>query len=364
MTTTRRGALTGLGAAGLGLAGLAATAQPAVADSSGRSGLPVLAPVDGNDWTALLAETPRVQLVPGATYVLDRTADLPDECLIEGNGAIVTVAGGAIGALAATSRRNVTIRGVRFLGQDGEVVNAPAEFGHVGLRLTRCTNVRVLDCDFQRWRGAGVVVTGAAADNYFDYRVKLQGNSFERCYIGVSLADRSEYSLLSDNHFSYCRLGIWSSSGNWTVTGNVLQNCYGAYYAIAATSPYGALAADNWNHGSVVGNTFNHSNGSGGSVRWTTNLAFPVGGVDRDPGRGVTIEGLLPPTFTGNTLWYTDVRASRLVGTRWLLSGCTFSNLTITGDGAVPVHLVGTQANGAANLPRLVGNVVDLLPWP
>lgn len=91
---------------------------------------------------------------------------------------------------------------------------------------------------------------------------------------------------------------------------------------------------------------------------------IPVGGVDRDPGRGVTIEGLLPPTFTGNTLWYTDVRASRLVGTRWLLSGCTFSNLTITGDGAVPVHLVGTQANGAANLPRLVGNVVDLLPWP
>lgn len=46
---------------------------------------------------------------------------------------------------------------------------------------------------------------------------------------------------------------------------------------------------------------------------------------------------------------------------RWLLSGCTFSNLTIRCTGTAPVHLVGTQANGAANLPALVGNVKDLL---
>lgn len=352
----RRRMLAGLGAGALVAAITGPAALPAAA--AGNSGIPVLKP--GEDWAATLARTPQVQLVPGETYVLPGTVELPDGCVILGNGATVTVADDSYGALAVTARRDVTIRDVRFLGRRGGAVDVAPVFAHVGVRLDRSTNVRILDCDFTGWRGAGVAVTGSRGDDYFGYRVKLLGNAFVRCYFGVSLADRSEYSIAHDNSFAYCRLAIWNSSGNWNLTGNDVVGCHGAFYSMAASSPYGQLTSDNWGHGTVVGNTFNHSNG-GTAERWTTQLEFPVGGSVQDPGPGVVVKGLLPPTFTGNTLWYTDIRAEDLVGTPWLLSGCTLSNLTISSTGGAGIHLVGTQANGAANLPRLVGNVKDLL---
>lgn len=83
--------------------------------------------------------------------------------------------------------------------------------------------------------------------------------------------------------------------------------------------------------------------------------------MERDLGCGGVVGGVLPPTFSGNTLWYTDLRAGDLLGTRWLISGCTLSNLSMTATGSVPVALVGTQSTAAANAPRLNGNATDLL---
>lgn len=349
----------GLGAAGAAAAATSVVAEPAGAAAVRSPGLPVLRAKE-KDWAAALAKTPQVQLEPGATYVLPATVELPDDCFIAGNGATVTVTDDSHGALAVTRKRDVTITDVRFVGRDESPVNQPSEFRHVGVRIDRSTNVRITGCDFTNWRGAGVVATGSTRDDYFAYRVKLVANAFYGCYFGTSMADRSEYSIATDNSFAYCRLAIWNSSGNWSINDNDVVGCRGAYYSIAATSPYGDLASDNWGHGSVVGNTFNHSNG-GVRDGWTSHTAFPIGDTVRDPGAGVVIERVLPPTFTGNTLWYTDVRAIDLAGTPWLLSGCTFSNLSITGVGDVAVHLVGTQANGRDNLPRLIGNVKDLL---
>lgn len=345
----------GAGAAALGLAAMPSARATARATADG---LPVLHPTD--DWQAVLARTPQVQLEPGATYVLHRTVALPSGALIAGNGATVTVASDSVTAFSASEVSDVTIDGVRLLGRVTDPINTEPVFDHVGIRLTRCTDVRVVGCDFSHWRGAGVVLTGSARDDYFEYRCKVIENTFYRCYFGVSIADRAEYGILHGNSFATCRLAIWNSCGNWTINDNNVVLCYGAYYSIARTSPYGALLSDNWNHGSVVGNTFNHST-SGASGQWKTGAAFPVGGTTEDPGSGVVVRGLLPPTFTGNTLWYTDVAATDLVGTRWLLSGSTFSNPSISCTGPVPVHLVGTQANGAGNLPKLVGNVKDLL---
>ncbi|WP_326695387.1 right-handed parallel beta-helix repeat-containing protein [Streptomyces sp. NBC_01766] len=351
---TRR-ALAAVAAAGTVTA--LAPATPASA-ATAATGLPVLAV--GADWASVLAATPQVQLVPGATYTLSATVELPDGCRIVGNGATVTVTGDTIGALKATGRSNITLTGITFLGRTADPLGSAASFGHVGLRLDRCTNTRVLDCDFTHWRGAGIAVTGSASDDYFAYRSKLRGNTFDRCYFGVSIADRCEYSVLSDNTFTYCRLAIWNSSGNWTINDNSVMGCYGAYYSFARTSPYGSLTSDNWNHGALSGNTFNHSNG-GAKALWSANAAFPVGGSALDPGSGIVVNGLLPPTFTGNTLWYTDIRATDLAGTGWLLSGCTLSNLTVTCTGTAPVRVVGTQCNGAADAPVFSGRVTDVL---
>ncbi|MEW1862612.1 right-handed parallel beta-helix repeat-containing protein [Streptomyces sp. NPDC088194] len=356
---SRRRALTGLGlAAGAALTTtLATTPARATTPATPTGALPVLQP--GDDWAAVLAATPQVQLLPGATYTLAAAVALPDGCHIQGNGATVTVADDTTGALTATGRSTITVTGVRFLGRAGNPLDTAPSFHHVAVALTRSTDVRITDCDFTNWRGAGVTVNGSSADDYFAYRVKLTGNAFLNCYFGVSAADRSEYSQLTANSFAYCRLAIWNSSGNWTIHGNSVVGCYGAYYSIARTSPYGALTSDNWAHGSLTGNTFNHSNGGAGEL-WNAGTAFPIGGTSQDPGSGVVVSGVLPPTFTGNTLWYSDVSATDLAGTRWLLSGNTFSNLTITCTGTTPVALAGTQSNGAANAPTLAGNVKDL----
>ncbi|AJE85245.1 E1B protein [Streptomyces albus] len=360
---SRRRAMAGIGFS-TASAALLTSGAAVGAGSTPQGPLPVL-PVGTEDWTAALAETPQVQLVPGAVYRLTRTAELPDGCFLAGNGATVTVAEPSYGAFAVRERSDVTVADVRFLGQDADPLGTGIVPAHVGLRSSRSTNVRVLDCDFTHWRGAGIAVTGAERDDYFGYRVKVSGCSFHRCYFGVSTADRSEYSQLTGNSFAYCRLAVWNSSGNWTVNDNTVVACYGAYYSFSKSSPYGTANGphgDNWGHGSLVGNTFNHSNNGAPGGLWRRGAAFPLGGVPRDPGAGVVVDGVLPPTFSGNTLWYTDLRATGILGTRWLLSGSSFSHLDISCTGRAWVHLAGTQSRSAETAPRFRGKVKDLLP--
>ncbi|HEX7341363.1 MAG TPA: right-handed parallel beta-helix repeat-containing protein [Rhodanobacteraceae bacterium] len=316
--------------------------------------LPVLAA--GDDWQRVLRDTPRVQLEPGATYTLGKSVELPDGCLIAGNGATITVAHDTLAAFAITQRHDVRIRDVTFRGHAGDPAGTPPSFAHVALRIARSTNVRVEDCDFSFWRGAAITLNGSVHDDYFAYRNRFIGNAFHHCYFGISIADRAEYGQLVANSFDGCRLAIWNSAGNWTIADNLIVACHGGYYAIAQTSPYGHQSHDNWCHGTLVGNTFNHCN-TNDQQNWAAQAAFAIGGVTRDPGRGVVVEGLLPPTFTGNTLWYSDIHARDLAGTRWLLSGCVLSNLTVHCHGNVPIELAGTQANGIDNLPQLTGNV-------
>nr|WP_242522124.1 right-handed parallel beta-helix repeat-containing protein [Microbacterium esteraromaticum] len=315
------------------------------------TGLPVLRP--GDDWQLTLTATPHIQLVAGAVYALTATIDLPDGAFIEGNGAIITVADEGIGALRAQGRRNISIRNVIFRGRDGDPLGSEPRFEHVAIRLTRCSGYRITDCDFENWRGCGIAVTGSTGDDYFEYRGQVSGNTFHHCYLGVSFADRAEYSLLAQNIFTRNRLAVWNSSGNLTMSGNVVVSCYGAYYSFAQTSPYGVQASDNWAHGSVTGNTFNHSNGGGGPL-WKTNAAFPIGGSTVDPGPGIAINRVIPPTFSANTLWYTDVTCTQHGANIWNLTGCASSDLTVSAAGA-EVRLVGCQWNRGHD-PKLVGS--------
>ncbi|MGP9842915.1 right-handed parallel beta-helix repeat-containing protein [Brachybacterium sp. 107] len=360
-----RGALlTGLGAAGLGLAAaltpsaaVAGPPDPRRTDSSET--LPVLA-ADA-DWAEVLATTPQIQLDPAQRYVLDAPVELPSGTVIEGHGATVSVSSTGHGAFVIDQAENVTIRGVRLLGTESPALDVPLVVEHTAIRARRARNLRVIDCDLIGWQGAGIAATGDAADDYFSYGLQITGNRVEDCYLGISTADRCEYSVLAANVFTTCRLAIWNSAGNWNLTGNVIVGCYGAYYSIAATSAFGDHATDNWNHGSVTGCTMNHANG-GSPRRWTAELAFPIGDTVRDPGPGVVLEGVLPPTFTGNTLWYTDVTARDLPASVWTLTGCTLSDLRITQDGGAPVRLVGHQSHaGEEHAPVLVGDAADAL---
>lgn len=362
-----RGAvLAGLGAAGVGLAA-AALPTPSAQSAPPSRALPVLRP--GDDWEATLARTPQVQLLPGARYVLEAPVSLPGGTLLEGNGAIVAASSTAHGLFAVDGASDVTLRGVRLHGEEGydpardvlPPIDVPFHASHTALRARRARNLRVLDCDLLGWRGAGIAATGDVSDDYFSYGVQVRGCRFEACRIGLSAADRCEYSLLTTSVFTACRLAVWNSSGNWSLAGLVIVGCHGAYYSIGATSPFGELASDNWGHGAVTGCTMNHSVG-GTPRRWTRHLELEIGGVLRDPGPGVVIEGVLPPTFSANTLWYTDVTARDLPASVWYLTGCALSDLRITQDGGAPVRLVGHQANaGDPHAPVLSGDVADAL---
>jgi hypothetical protein len=294
---------------------------------------------------------------------------LPSGTLIEGNGAIVHPSSTDRGLFVLDRTVDVTLRGLRLHGEAGydpaagvlPPIDVPLETAHTAIRARRARNLRVLDCDLIGWRGAGLAATGDAAVDYFSYGLQVHGCRFEACHVGLSAADRCEYSLLSGSVLTSCRLAVWNSSGNWTLSGNVIVGCYGAYYSIGGTSLFGELPSDNWGHGAVTGCTMNHSVG-GTPRRWTRHLDLEIGGIARDPGPGVVIEGVLPPTFTANTLWYTDITARDLPASVWNLTGCALSDLRITQAGGAPVRLIGHQGNaGDPHAPVLVGDVADSL---
>ncbi|WP_119724700.1 hypothetical protein [Brachybacterium endophyticum] len=273
--------------AGAALAGagalVLASAGPAGAEdrqTDGGSALPVLHPDE--DWSRMLARSPRVQLVPGAVYTLAAPVHLPDGARIQGNGAVLTTADTTSGALVVDGARDVTISDVRCLGEgagsaDPGRIDVPFARDHVAVRIDRSSNVRVLDCDLIGWRGAGIVLTGSTEDDYFSYGNHIAGCRFARCYLGLSAADRAEFSQLERCFFTACRLAVWQSAGNWTLSGCIMVGCHGSYYSIAASSPYGEADSDNWNHGTLVGCTMNHAN-SGAKETWSAHLEMPIGG--------------------------------------------------------------------------------------
>jgi hypothetical protein len=217
-------------------------------------------------------------------------------------------------------------------------------------------------CSFKNWLGAGIVSQGATTGiSYYNYRTIISNNRFDQCFFGISIADRSEYGIFSNNVLTSCRVGTWQSSGNWNITGNSYVTCRAPYLSYAKTSPFGALSSDNWNHGSVVGNIMNHAN-SGGNTPWGA-ASFPIGGVSSDPS-GVVINGVLPPTFCGNTLYYTNLNLSGVTATStqtpWQITGCVFSQMTITASSPGVVALVGCskQANVTVN-----ANVIEQQPF-
>ncbi|MFG1912145.1 hypothetical protein [Kribbella sp. NPDC048928] len=95
-----------------------------------------------DDFGQFLAAHHQVELLP-ATYVLPEPVEVPDGCVIIGNGAHITVAG-STGALRITGRHDVTIRDVRFVGQSTNPLGTGQVVDHVGVRITRSTNVRTL----------------------------------------------------------------------------------------------------------------------------------------------------------------------------------------------------------------------------
>lgn len=287
-------------------------------------------------------------LQAGRTYTFSNVV-LPSNTTILGNGAFVIPGSTTNKCFLLTDVTNITLRDIYFKGQTAAAAGGALNTAHVAVHIQRSQNVIINGCSFINWLGAGIVSQGATTGiSYYNYRMIISNNKFDQCFFGISLADRSEYCMFSNNILSSCRVGTWHSSGNWNINGNTYVTCRAPYLSYAKTSPFGSLSSDNWNHGSFVGNIMNHSN-SGGNSAWGA-ASFAIGGTASDP-TGVVINGVLPPTFTGNTLYYTNLDFSgvalAVASTPWQITGCVLSQMTVSSDSPGAIALVGCskQAN-------------------
>lgn len=303
----------------------------------------------------------KIFLAAGATYTLTSAVSLPAGTQIEGNGATVTVDSTSHGAFTFGTSSAVTtglkLRNIIFLGQAADATNSALNTAHVALSTQRAQDINIEGCIFRFWLGAGMTQQAVAGDQ-FTQRNIIHGNTFDRCYFGLSLADRAEFNLVYGNHFNQCRLGVWSAAGNNKVDCNEFLDCYGAYYSYAQTSPFGTFTSDNWSHGSFVGNTANHSNGSGGT-RWTSNVSFSIGGVSTDPGTGFVCNGVLQPTFAGNTFYYTNITSTNCTLPDWNIVGSVLAQMVVTQSGSNTVTLVGCSQQTAVT----TSGAVRVMDW-
>ncbi len=275
---------------------------------------------------------------------------LPSDVTITGNGATVITGNTSYKCFIIRDVKNVRLRDINFKGSPDEVVGKPLLTTHVAVHIQRSQDVAIDGCVFSNWQGAGIVAQGAQSGgiSYFDYRTTVTNNKFEQCFFGISIADRSEYGNFTGNILTSCRVGTWHTSGNWMINSNNYVSCGAPYLSIGKTSPFGSQSSDNWNHGSLVGNIMNHAN-SGGHKAWR-NTPFTVGGASINP-HGVVISHVLPPTFTGNTLYYTDLDFTDVMATStntpWHITGNVFAQMSIKANAANRIAMVGSsfQAN-------------------
>lgn len=291
-------------------------------------------------------------LQSGSIYTFSNIA-LPSNTFISGNGAIVTPGQSHQNCFTLTDVKNVSLRDIHFRGQTAGAAGGALNTSHIAVQIIKSQDVLIHGCSFKNWLGAGIVSRGSTSGvSYFNYRLIISNNTFDQCFFGISIADRSEYSIFSNNILTSCRVGTWHSSGNWNINGNTYVTCRAPYLSFGNTSPFGTYSSDNWNHGSFTANILNHSN-SGGDTPWGA-ISFPIGGVASDP-TGVVISGVLPPTFTGNTLYYTNLDFTGVTATStsspWQITGCVFSQMTISASQSGVIALVGCskQANVIVN---------------
>lgn len=275
---------------------------------------------------------------------------IPSGVTIIGNGSTVRAATADAPVFRISQNvHQIYIQGINF---DGNLKGTP--YGrdvvktHIGIEVYKASYVTIENCGFEDFLGAGISMFNHNG-NKLAVDLRVSGCRFSRCQYGWIAWYNCEYGILSDNHFTNCRVGMWNCSGNWLVSGNVAVDCRAAYISTPKPNEIAFSTGGNFAHGTITGNTMNHSNDS----PWpATPLKF--GNATR-AFQGVVFDSVLPVTFTGNSMWYTDFSAENLLD-EFYLTGCTLSNCLVTASGKHAMHLTGcwvrssVHFNGDINL--------------
>lgn len=285
--------------------------------------------------TILNSGIKNIELNPTISYSFNNIL-LPSGTFIVGKGATITSPNTTYAIFNTNGNDDINISGINFVGATASPDGVASVASDVGIKIDTSYRVRVQDCEFNNFLGCGINAHGLpidlpAAIANKSIRNIITKNRFSKCFIGLALWDQSEYGIISDNNFTYCRVAIWSQSGNCAFTGNCIANCRAGFVSTPDINNIILSSGDNRQHGSVVGNIFNHCRSDQSNIPWTTN--FLINGKDY---QGVWIDGLagtLPPSFVANTMYYSDLKylnADVSAMPIWVISGCVFSRMEVS----------------------------------
>nr|WRQ19842.1 MAG: IX protein [unidentified adenovirus] len=291
---------------------------------------------------------------------------------LSGDGPIIEVTGGLNDT---PSNIPMTIYDVNFDGNEVVDRNVQMSAAFLNRSAIWCTNAwksSIINCTFSNFNGTAIWYRDntLASTVGFQQEHLLLGCKFLKCRIGVSNSGRSEYSLANSNTFYDCCVCFNVIGGNWRRTANQIKYSKCAYLHVEAGMWYEGSNKQNAAHGSFTSNTLNHCDDG---CKWPAVFTLADGRpIGRLSGMYFDSSVSYPPTFTGNTLWYSGIE---LRGFRtdpnlkcYCFTGCTFmgkptdptsSRIAIAAAKKNLVFFIGCTGN---NLNVYNGVVANMTP--
>ena len=286
-----------------------------------------------------------IMLSPDINYSFNNIT-VPSGVSIIGNGATITSPNTLnpifkIGT-TTTDSTDVVIKDIKFRGATSNANNLACIPTDIAIDMVRTARVTITGCEFNHFLGAGISTQQYASTVTRESQSNIiQGNTFTYCYYGFINWKDSEFGIFNNNNISYCRCGIWSLSGNWTYDGNIVVRCRAGFVSTTTLNDIVTSTGTNFQHGTVVGNTFNHDIPTQ-TTAWNTSN-YLINSIDFV---GIYIDGkdsAIPPLFSGNTFYYTDFgyyNSSLSAMPFWYLTGCVISNCSVYCDQVDKVGIV------------------------
>lgn len=299
--------------------------------ATASNGFVILKPTD--DPIDVLYNNRCVYLVPGAVYTWKNIL-IQKEVIINGQGATIKLVGndGPIINISNGSQVgdvHVTIRDVKFVGSDIPPVRTEEmkeDFvTSSAIWITNAWKTTIENCDFTNFNGAALFfsdsTTYTTSQNWQQQQI-VSGCRFLSCRICIANSGGSEYSLVNNCCFFDCQICFHVSGGNWRRVGNQIANCRCAYFHNQTNMWYsGPNGIFNPAHGAFTGNTMNHCD-YGGNL-WPSNFTLTNGTVVSLAGMFHNNSTYMPPTWTGNTQYYGDMKILNFpTNAIWVISGC------------------------------------------
>ncbi len=183
-------------------------------------------------------------------YVLGNIT-LTDEVTIEGKGSGTELIfkEGLSGNLFTVRSNNVTIKDCKIIGSY-QAVKGNAVGDRVGISINGYQSLRMLNVQCQGFSKAGIYAAGLGLQNDGGDGVRIDLCNFQRCYYGIFLDVRAEFSKISNTVCTRNYIGCAVCGGN-----NMIMNCT----FIMNTHGYFALGGENNGHYALTNCQFVHN---------------------------------------------------------------------------------------------------------